>query len=907
MTGNDPNPPIAAVCCVANYAIDMLPHWLTHYARLGVGRIILVPRQPPDAYATKVIEQCAQKYKFELCTSGRLSDLPPNAWLLWSDVEELHEYPAPLADCIASAESHGAECINGKVLDRVADDGAMPRILPSTPIWEEFPHACRLTAQINPAGGQKTMLQKAAQIGNASPGQPLKGWMEQFKIHRFGWFGECAQPLLAALARPDFGHRLRLKILWNFTTLSHNAVRINVFQKPLESMRLSTPPPSHEQPAAPFIGDKVVLLDCDEPTRMALARIGFQPDCTICRDGVDYFLRHWTPGTDVTLWLDRRRNEAALSGQIATIWMPKMPADLEAALRAAAADDLLSIRAGDVDDALLQISAFALPPRRPKIFAVCTIRDGGADLLPHWLKHYSDLGADTLVLATVNPTDPGAEKTIQDCSKRWNLLRYALPPEANDELDQDEVHRTVLRRSGARPGDWVLHTDLDEFHEFPAPLDQIIAACDAKPMRAIFSRFTDHIARDGSLAAIQPTPSIWEQFPIECAMSEAVCRKYVQKVMLARFEVRTTAGHHDASNAQPCGVPLGRPEDYHVHHFRWHAEAAKRLAWINGVEGVDPYWKREAERVINWFESNQGRIDMSDPKLQARERDNPFFPRAKILAVARVDDDNAGLLPHWLEHYTNLGVEKIYVSAAPPKQPHTERAIAEAARKCSFQCCTEEEWKQKLEEAAARGDTWLVDAELDELHEFPAMLKLVIERASTAGITSISSGTAWDHLESDGKLPAVQASPNLFDQFPVLCKISDRLFGRKDVKTILSRLGTAAGTSGWPIGRAEQYVTHRFSWHGQILKKLQGCLDSMGVDDPHGQQLPLFLESARRNAGRLRMEGMNVHRPITSSSARRPALQPLPYIGDRLVLIHCDGSVRRELRGGIGQRLRRRK
>ena len=170
-------------------------------------------------------------------------------------------------------------------------------------------------------------------------------------------------------------------------------------------------------------------------------------------------------------WIMQMRNEAAITGQIPAIWMPNMPAALREAIRQIAGSELLEITCESVDDVRRQIEAHARPkPQGGKtVFAVCALRNGSADLLPHWLAHYTKLGADRIVLAVVDPADANVEAEIQRCAKRWTFDRFATRREMLQDHLGEEVHRAVLRQAGAQPEDWVLHTDLDEFHEFPAP------------------------------------------------------------------------------------------------------------------------------------------------------------------------------------------------------------------------------------------------------------------------------------------------------------------------------------------------------------------------------------------------------------------------------------------------------
>jgi inorganic pyrophosphatase len=891
------NRKVAAVCKVRDHTADLLPHWLGHYHGLGIEEFFLEVVEPANEQTISQIRQCAAKW--QLSTNSPAAD----GWFIDAELEEFHEFPAPIPVVIAACEAARINAVHGRVVDHVARDGVFPQLRPTPSVWEQFPFGCRLSECLWPKSTPKVMLRKA---GADAPSQAIPiGRKEQYLVHRFGWFGDCLGKLERELENREF----RVRVEWYFVSLGLHHARLNLLHPDLAVRQIFSPSPgtpgegwgegikSSFQALTLTLsrrtgrGDKILLLRCDAKARDELREFGFQGDSVISQNGIDRFLDRWTSGTDLTLWLDRLRNEAAIAGNPATIWMPSLPSELETAIRRAAGNDLLEITAATSDEAMRQIETHSMQKRPKLIYAICAIRDGGADLLPHWLEHYSALGVDRLVLATIHPTDDCAEQTIQDCHRRWQFERLAMPAEANGELDQDELRRTVLRRAGARVGDWILHTDLDEFHQFPTSLRRIIAACDEQGIDAIVSRFTDRIARDGTLAPIQSTPSIWKQFPVACRMSEAICHKYVQKAMLSHFEVRTTAGHHGVSTPCRAGIPIGRPEQYRVNHFRWHAEAASRLKWILSLPGVDPHWKKEASRVLEWFDSNGGKINMNDPQLEARLAGSPFEPAANIVAVCSISNANADLLPHWLEHYTGLGVTRVLLTTPETCEVRTEEIIAKAARRFRFERVgSQADVESLLRTAGVSDDDWILHADPHEFHEFPAPLPQIIARANAKKITGIFRGPLVDHLAASGRMPNVRQRPSIFEQFPYVCRLTHRVHGPVSEKLILGKLGVSSRRGSPPLGRQWQYVTHSFRWYGEIVNDLQRMLE----EDNGRQGIKWFFEHVRLNTGRINLNEFDAKFMGTAGSTG--AGKRLPYIGDRVVLLHCDSETRDELR-----------
>lgn len=375
----------------------------------------------------------------------------------------------------------------------------------------------------------------------------------------------------------------------------------------------------------PYIGDAVVLLTCPRQVREELRAIGLHGGNDLELDSKDRWINQLPAGQasvsqsalvqTLAAWLEIVRNEAAMSGTICTAWMESMPPEIAQGIRDAAGADLLEINVTETADAVRQIEARAkrLPQTAGKIFAVCSIRNGGIELLPHWLEHYSKLGADRLLVGIFDDVPQASRAEIEQYAQKWRFVSFKQTWNTHHELVHEEQRRSACRALGALPDTWILHTDLDEFHEFPAPLWQIVACAEADGTNAVNGNFMDRVAADGALAAVRVgPPSIWEQFPIQCRLTERVLRAWTKKVMLAKFEVPCGPGHHVASNVRSARVPIGQPDQYIVHHFKWHAELPARMEWAIAQPNSNPIWKTEARRFLNWLAANGGRINLAE-------------------------------------------------------------------------------------------------------------------------------------------------------------------------------------------------------------------------------------------------------------------------------------------------------
>jgi tetratricopeptide (TPR) repeat protein len=276
--------------------------------------------------------------------------------------------------------------------------------------------------------------------------------------------------------------------------------------------------------------------------------------------------------------------------------------------------------AQSVPDAVRQIAPHARPwpDTANQVFAICSLRDG-SELLPHWLEHYSNLGADQLLVGVFDDViSPKARDELARCAKRWKFTCFQQTWNNVPEALHEQQRRTGCRLAGAVPETWIMHTDLDEFHQFPAPLGEIVAAAEAQQIDAVIGWFLDRVARDGSLPIVRSSPTLWEQFPIGCRLTARVMRTVTQKIMLARFGVPVRYGHHHpVAHANLGLVPLGRADQYVVHHFKWRGDSLVRIQWSLSQPNIQPKWKKEATRFLTWLKANGGRINLEDPSLQA--------------------------------------------------------------------------------------------------------------------------------------------------------------------------------------------------------------------------------------------------------------------------------------------------
>ena len=257
-----------------------------------------------------------------------------------------------------------------------------------------------------------------------------------------------------------------------------------------------------------------------------------------------------------------------------------------------------------------------------RVYAVVSAYDH-ADLLPHFLQHYARLGVTrVLVSARGEEVWETAERLARDYPARATYT----PAERFADSDRAAVEERLLDAEGLDADDWVMHLDLDEFHEYPAPLADVVREMNAHDDWALRGWIVDRVAADGRLAPVAPFPSIWEQFPIMANVTDRLLGAATQEIMICRRRVRLQGGvKHDTENAYYDRVPFGQGSQYRVHHFKWLEGLDRRLERRLAYDAIGDIYRGECERFLAYYRV-RGRIDLSDPRLGARRSPTAPIP-----------------------------------------------------------------------------------------------------------------------------------------------------------------------------------------------------------------------------------------------------------------------------------------
>ena len=166
---------------------------------------------------------------------------------------------------------------------------------------------------------------------------------------------------------------------------------------------------------------------------------------------------------------------------------------------------------------------------------------------------------------------------------------------------------------------WHVIADIDEFHAYPAPLTELIAAAENADSPIVGGVLLDRVAADGSIGPWSLDEGLDKAFPLGGYLTPELLGGNPGKVVAAHSSVRLGLGSHRSLDDSPINRPL-----VPVHHFKWRAGILQDLtrrvsehtsgAWRE----KGPWIRNEAATLLGHVEQGNGRIDVSDERLKFR-------------------------------------------------------------------------------------------------------------------------------------------------------------------------------------------------------------------------------------------------------------------------------------------------
>ena len=257
-------------------------------------------------------------------------------------------------------------------------------------------------------------------------------------------------------------------------------------------------------------------------------------------------------------------------------------------------------------------------------------------LLPFFLDHYIELGiqpedvhlifnASDAASANLDRADALARERRVAVGERW------IAPYTSEAM---WAERRALQARVARPGDWIVNADVDEFHRYPAPLAKVIEYLRERRLGALQGVMIDRLAVDGALHTVRNGRPLEEQFPVRADVSLSVIGTGEThgvagtiKLMVHRHDVEPRRGGHTvlggekaagyAAGARLSVFPHARRPDwrgaypFQVDHYKWTGTLRTSLAARLAASGVSVAG-REYGGKIDCYLARHGAIRLED-------------------------------------------------------------------------------------------------------------------------------------------------------------------------------------------------------------------------------------------------------------------------------------------------------
>jgi glycosyltransferase involved in cell wall biosynthesis len=257
------------------------------------------------------------------------------------------------------------------------------------------------------------------------------------------------------------------------------------------------------------------------------------------------------------------------------------------------------------------MSQHARPPHPAGFPLVSFICETDADLMPHFVRWYRNLGVDRFHLIVHGPWDEA------------NLAALAALPGV--EITQ-RLHGTFNRNlkcdaltAVARRfvGEWIVIADADELLEMPFPtLAETAEALEKAGIDELYATLIQRVAADGSLPEVRPGTDLNALFPMfHVGLCEDMGLKlpaWRSKYPLARVgpDFVYQRGNHLPGNSRSVAHAPFRAV---MHHFKWRSRLAEAFRRERG-EGTN---FSEMAVYRTWIETH-GRLPMAGAKPCSR-------------------------------------------------------------------------------------------------------------------------------------------------------------------------------------------------------------------------------------------------------------------------------------------------
>jgi hypothetical protein len=232
----------------------------------------------------------------------------------------------------------------------------------------------------------------------------------------------------------------------------------------------------------------------------------------------------------------------------------------------------------------------------------------------------------------------------------------------------------------------------------------------------------------------------------------------------------------------------------------------------------------------------------------------------KFFTVTTRRNGPVDLVPHWLDHYLRIGVDQFVLCVLREGMEPRLDEIRSMIAGLPVHVHLFSDWtdarqelvmRHALDEVGCRPRDWVVRCDVDELNEFPCPID-VLARAMDKADKAAVHGHFIDRVALEGKLAALAPTPSLARQYPIECRLTEKILGGFTQKIMLARHEVtmhpghheaSAPSGNHEIGAWQDYRVHHFKWRDGIMERLDWTLANVAKrDSSWGIETQKFLD-----------------------------------------------------------------
>jgi hypothetical protein len=251
-----------------------------------------------------------------------------------------------------------------------------------------------------------------------------------------------------------------------------------------------------------------------------------------------------------------------------------------------------------------------------------TVVGHGVELLPHFIKHYSQYVDEIYVVPYVSDVSPNIDQDITNIAK--NHKNVIVCDVVRDRVfDWEKVTQIYNYTKSKYPNDWWVVADIDELHLYPNDhLSLLIKTCNEYGYDLVRGGFIDRIGPDGEFVELKDDISIWEQYPNAGFFRYPMSGANPNKICVMKGYIELTSGQHYAKldgfttwKWQGWNHPLIYNSGYvQVHHFKWDKTSINRIKEVANVKQSYSY-SDEYQKMYNELRKSRFKIDLTKPEF----------------------------------------------------------------------------------------------------------------------------------------------------------------------------------------------------------------------------------------------------------------------------------------------------